>query len=43
MVLRDRSNVSWIAVERWNSLSDKQKRGFAPIDPDFASQRVAGL
>ena len=28
-------DVSWIAIERWNSLSDKQKRGFAPIDPDF--------
>lgn len=28
-------DVSWIASDRWNSLSDKQKRGFAPIDPDF--------
>lgn len=28
-------DVSWITIERWNSLSDKQKRGFAPIDPDF--------
>ena len=28
-------DVSWILVERWNSLSDKQKRGFAPISPDF--------
>ena len=28
-------DVSWIAIERWNSLSDKQKRSFAPIDPDF--------
>lgn len=28
-------DTSWIAIDRWNSLSDKQKRGFAPIDPDF--------
>ena len=28
-------DVSWITIERWNSLSDKQKRSFAPIDPDF--------
>ena len=28
-------DVSWIAIARWNSLSDKQKRGFAPIAPDF--------
>lgn len=28
-------DVSWIKSDRWNSLSDKQKRGFAPIDPDF--------
>ena len=28
-------DVSWIASDRWNSLTDKQKRGFAPIDPDF--------
>ena len=28
-------DVSWIAIQRWNSLSDEMKRGFAPIDPDF--------
>lgn len=28
-------NVSWIALNRWNSLTAKQKRGFAPINPDF--------
>ena len=28
-------DVSWIIRDRWNSLSDKQKRGYAPIDPDF--------
>ena len=33
-------DVSWIATNRWNSLSDKQKRGYAPIDSDFARQSV---
>jgi Uma2 family endonuclease len=33
-------DVSWIANNRWDSLSDQQKRGFAPIAPNFASQRV---
>ncbi len=28
-------DVSWIASDRWNSLSDKQKHGYAPIDLDF--------
>lgn len=28
-------DVSWIAIAKWNALTDKQKRGFAPIDPDF--------
>ena len=34
-------DVSWIAIERWNSLSDKQKRGFAPIDPDFVIELMS--
>ena len=34
-------DVSWIAIERWNSLSDKQKRGFAPIDPDFVIELIS--
>lgn len=34
-------DVSWIEVERWNSLSDKQKRGFAPIDPDFVIELMS--
>ena len=34
-------DVSWIAIERWNSLSDKQKRGFAPIDPDFVIELLS--
>ncbi len=28
-------DVSWMTLDKWNSLSNKQKRGFAPIDPDF--------
>ena len=34
-------DVSWIAIERWNSLSEKQKRGFAPIDPDFVIELLS--
>ena len=34
-------DVSWIILERWNSLSDKQKRGFAPIDPDFVIELLS--
>ena len=28
-------DVSWIKLERWNSLSQEQKEKFAPICPDF--------
>lgn len=34
-------DVSCIAIERWNSLSDQQKRGFAPIDPDFVIELIS--
>lgn len=34
-------DVSWIENSRWNSLSDKQKRGFAPIDPDFVIELLS--
>ncbi|WP_319418610.1 Uma2 family endonuclease [Pleurocapsa sp. FMAR1] len=34
-------DVSWIAGDRWNSLGDKQKRGFAPIDPDFVIELLS--
>ena len=34
-------DVSWIAIARWNSLSDKQKRGFAPIDSDFVIELMS--
>ncbi len=34
-------DVSWIAIKRWNSLSDRQKRGFAPIEPDFVIELMS--
>ena len=34
-------DISWIELNRWNSLSDKQKRGFAPIDPDFVIELLS--
>lgn len=34
-------DVSWIEITRWNSLTDKQKRGFAPIDPDFVIELMS--
>ena len=29
------ADVAWIKKERWESLTDKQKKSFAPICPDF--------
>ncbi len=34
-------DVSWMALSKWNSLTDKQKRGFAPIDPDFVLELIS--
>ncbi len=34
-------DVSWMALTKWNSLTDKQKRGFAPIDPDFVLELMS--
>lgn len=32
----DRSpDAAWIVLERWNSLTDEQRRKFAPLAPDF--------
>jgi Uma2 family endonuclease len=28
-------DVSWVKLERWNSLTEQQKASFAPICPDF--------
>jgi Uma2 family endonuclease len=34
-------DVSWIAINRWNSLTKEQIRGFAPIDPDFVIELMS--
>ena len=34
-------DVSWIAIDRWNALGDEQKRGFAPIDPEFVIELMS--
>ena len=34
-------DVSWIKIARWDSLTAKQKRGFAPIDPDFVIELMS--
>ena len=34
-------DVSWIKLERWNSLSREEKRGFAPINPDFVIELMS--
>ena len=34
-------DVSWIKQERWDSLSIKQQRGFAPIEPDFVIELMS--
>ena len=34
-------DVSWIALARWNSLSEREKRGFASIDPDFVIELMS--
>ena len=34
-------NVSWIEISRWNELTQKQKRGFASITPDFVLELLS--
>ena len=34
-------DVSWIEISRWNNLTQKQRRGFAPISPDFALELLS--
>ena len=34
-------DVSWIEVSRWNELTKQQKRGFAPIAPDFTLELLS--
>ncbi len=34
-------DVSWVRLERWNTLTPQEKRGFPPIAPDFAIELVS--
>ena len=34
-------DVSWIALDRWNSLTSQEKKGFAPIAPDFVLELMS--
>ena len=34
-------DVSWLRLERWNTLTLKEKRGFPPIAPDFVIELVS--
>ena len=34
-------DASWIEISRWNELTKKQKRGFAPIAPDFTLELLS--
>jgi Uma2 family endonuclease len=34
-------DVSWIRLERWNTLTVKEKEGFPPIAPDFVIELVS--
>jgi Uma2 family endonuclease len=36
-------DVSWIELARWNSLTARQQRGFAPIDPDFVIELMSPI
>jgi Uma2 family endonuclease len=38
----DRSpDVAWVAIERWNQLSQEQQRKFPPIAPDFVLELLS--
>jgi len=34
-------DVSWIEISRWQELTSKQRRGFAPIAPDFVLELLS--
>ena len=34
-------DVSWVTLDKWNSLTQKQKEGFPPIVPDFVIELVS--
>ena len=38
---RKSPDVSWVALDKWNSLTQKQKEGFPPIVPDFVIELVS--
>ncbi len=38
---RKSPDVSWLKLEKWNSLTQKQKEGFPPIAPDFVIELVS--
>jgi Uma2 family endonuclease len=38
----DRSpDVSWIAIEKWNALTEQQKERFLPLCPDFVVELLS--
>ena len=38
---RKSPDVSWIELDRWNQLTQKQKNGFPPLAPDFVIELVS--
>ena len=34
-------DVSWIPINKWNSLTKKQRRKYLPIDPDFVIELMS--
>lgn len=34
-------DVSWIPLEKWNALSEEQRRKYLPLDPDFALELMS--
>ncbi|NJP09893.1 MAG: Uma2 family endonuclease [Leptolyngbyaceae cyanobacterium RU_5_1] len=34
-------DVAWVACDRWTTLSSEQRKGFAPICPDFVIELVS--
>lgn len=34
-------DVSWVRLDRWNSLTREQQRGFIPLAPDFALELMS--
>ena len=35
------SDVSWVKLERWEALTKEQRRGFAPLCPDFVIELLS--